>query len=46
MNEESKEKLLRINTLRKKVIFPLQKIRQDMDSVTGDDITRKYTIFM
>ena len=46
MNEESKEKLLRINTLRKKVIFPLQKIRQDMDSVTGDDITRKIYNFL
>lgn len=41
MSEESQRKLLRINALREKIIFPLQKFKQSVDKATGEIITKK-----
>lgn len=46
MSETSREKLLKINALREKIIFPLQKLKQSTENATGDAITKKIYEFL
>ncbi len=46
MSEKSQEKLMKINALREKIIFPLQKFKRSIDNATGDIITKKIYEFL
>lgn len=46
ISESSREKLSKINALREKIIFPLEKFKRSIDNATGDVITKKIYEFL